>query len=294
MRLCGQGYLEGSIEEDEKWRLNWERMRIRTLLTKKEFDVVDRALKVEDTEEEHRLLWENELSQPHIFHQFRVSPRPKGESAPYAYEMSKEPSFHQTVVILNMLMKSIYCHLNEPYAFKERFYPELVAIASALSETHDQVHLAMLTPLPLPYVNLVRTLLLGFLFTQPLFMHHHEGFFANVIMPSISAMALIGIDHIGFELENPFGDDANDLDVQEMINKFERELMRMLELAGDAGAREQFVFLPVPKFMQEETTCPFQWYVALKSQVDHLDIPMHRAERGLRVRHVNVRGAGRR
>merc|ERR1711865_937285 len=129
------------------------------------------------------------------------------------------------------------------------------------------VHLAMVTPLPLPYVSLVRTLLIGYLMTAPLFLNYTDGFWANVVMPSLTAVALIGIDHIGIELENPFGDDANDLDIQAMICQFEREVMRMLELIGDSIAREKFIWLPVPPFMQEETTTPFLWYLALKSEV---------------------------
>merc|ERR1712232_317129 len=111
---------------------------------------------------------------------------------------------------------------------------------------------------------------------------------ANIVMPTITAIALLGIDQIGTELENPFGDDANDLDVQEMIMTLEKEMMRMLEFAGDPVARDKFTWLPVPKFMQEETGKPFYWYVALKSEVKHLDVPRHRGAGGLRVRHVNL------
>eukprot|EP00413_Alexandrium_margalefii_P027370 CAMPEP_0204554670 /NCGR_PEP_ID=MMETSP0661-20131031/28279_1 /ASSEMBLY_ACC=CAM_ASM_000606 /TAXON_ID=109239 /ORGANISM="Alexandrium margalefi, Strain AMGDE01CS-322" /LENGTH=36 /DNA_ID= /DNA_START= /DNA_END= /DNA_ORIENTATION= len=36
-------------------------------------------------------------------------------------------------------------------------------------------------------------------------------------------MALLGIDAIATELENPFGDDDNDLELLESINVLERE-----------------------------------------------------------------------
>merc|ERR1712087_343346 len=101
---------------------------------------------------------------------------------------------------------------------------------------YDTVSQTMTTPLPLPYVNLV--------------------------MPTLTAMALMGIDQIGAELENPFGDDVNDLDFQAMIMGLEKEMLRMLQIAGDARARDKFVWLPVPKFMQSETSKPFLWYVA--------------------------------
>ena len=133
-----------------------------------------------------------------------------------------------------------------------------------------------------------------------------------------AALALLGIDQIGTELENPFGDDHNDIDVQVviiiisssirfssssssssssnssssssrssrssrssssssrsrssrisisiririqlMIMTLEREMVRMLEFAGDSGARHKFIWLPVPQLMQGETKFPFCWY----------------------------------
>jgi hypothetical protein len=288
MRMCAEGYFDGNLEEDVKWKLDWDRMRLRTLLTQEEFEVVDRALQVEDTDEEKELLWRDGLPQPHVFHDSTVPPRPRDKpDEPYTYVVSMEPTYRQLMVILTLLMRCIYLHAGEPYAYKERFFPEVLALTGEIMRTHDMVHLAMVTPLPLPYVSLVRTLLVGYLLTAPLFLDYEDGVWANVVMPTMTAIALIGIDHIGIELENPFGDDANDLDVQAMITQFEREVMRMLELIGDALAREKFTWLPVPKFMQDETNTPFLRYLALKSEVRHINFPHNSgAVTGCRVRHV--------
>lgn len=117
-------------------------------------------------------------------------------------------------------------------------------------------------------------------------MDSEQGWYANVVMPGLAVVALVGIDQIGTELENPFGDDANDIDVQELISTLERECLRMLQFAGDGSAREAFIWLPVPAYMQEETTRPWKWYLALKEEVTHLTVPRRRGECGLRVRHV--------
>lgn len=287
MRMCAEGYFDGSLEEDMKWRIDWDRMRLRTLMTQEEFDVVDRALQLEDTEEEKELMWQNGLPQPQVFHQYLIPPRPRDKpDEPYTYVVSMEPTYRQLTVILTMLVRTIYTHAGEPYAYKERFFPEVLALTRQIMSTHDMVHLAMVTPLPLPYVSLVRTLLIGYLLTAPLFLDYMDGVWANVVMPTITAIALIGIDHIGIELENPFGDDANDLDVQSMITQFEREMMKMLELVGDGIARERFMWLPVPQFMQEEATSPFHWYLALKSEVSHINFPRNHGTGGNRVRYV--------
>jgi len=287
MRMCAEGYFDGSLEEDVKWKLNWDRMRLRTLMTAQEYAVVDRALQVEDTDEEKEVLWRNGLPQPQVFHHTHLPPRAADkQDEPYSYAVSMEPTYRQLMVILTLLMRSIYLHAGEPYAYKERFFPEVLALTAEIMRTHDMVHLAMVTPLPLPYVSLVRTLLVGYLLTAPLFLDYVDGAWANVVMPTMTAIALIGIDHIGIELENPFGEDANDLDVQAMIAQFEREVMRMLELVGDALARDKFTWLPVPDFMKDETTTPFMWYLGLKSETCHINFP-HNSGTGLsRVRHI--------
>merc|ERR1719469_940274 len=110
-------------------------------------------------------------------------------------------------------------------------------------------------------------------------------------MPTVAGFALFGIDQIGTELENPFGSDANDLDVQEMIMQLERELMRLLEFSGDAAAREQFTWMPVPKFMQEESQKPFMWYLALRSEVDRAS-PSQVKRAGVQVRRISMEPGG--
>merc|ERR1712070_110607 len=267
--------------------VDFDRMRLRTLMTEPEYATCDRALQIEDTDVEKSVLWRNGLPRPQVFHHTDIPPRPPDKpDEPYTYAVSMEPTYRQLMVILTMLMRTIYLHAGEPYAYKERFFPNILALTGDIMRHNDMVHLAMVTPLPLPYVSLVRTLLIGYLLTAPLFLDYTDGLWANVVMPTMTAIALIGIDHIGIELENPFGDDANDLDVQAMITQFEREVTRMLELIGDATAREKFVWLPVPKFMQEETNTPFLNYLALKSEVGHVNFPYNTGTGGVRVRHV--------
>mmetsp|Transcript_11239 Transcript_11239/g.30012 ORF Transcript_11239/g.30012 Transcript_11239/m.30012 type:complete len:206 (-) Transcript_11239:29-646(-) len=163
--------------------------------------------------------------------------------------------------------------MSETYAVKERQITKLLKINHQLMELRDRVHQILTTPLPFPYVHLVRTLLLVYLLSVPFFIDFRDGLWANICMPTLMALALFGIEEIGTQLENPFGSDTNDLDVQYMISALEMELMRTLEFVGDGVAREHFVWLPVPKFMQEETSKPFVRYLALASEVAHLRLP---------------------
>mmetsp|Transcript_125975 Transcript_125975/g.352740 ORF Transcript_125975/g.352740 Transcript_125975/m.352740 type:complete len:470 (-) Transcript_125975:61-1470(-) len=273
----------GEVGEVTKWKLNFARMRLRALLSREEFLEVDRALRVEDTGTERRLLWGSGKSEPQVFHQCGPLSTPGGR-----YLVSMEPGVRQVLVMLNFIGMSMRLHANEPYGYKERFLPSFNAIVTQLNTLHDRLCQAMTSPLPLPYVSLVRTLLVLYLFSVPFFTHYTEGVLANVVNPTLMAMALLGIEQIGTELENPFGDDANDLDCQEMIMGLEKELLRTLEIAGDVRARDVFTWLPVPRFMRGESAKPFLWYVAVKREVQHLEVPHARGAGGLRVRHVNL------
>lgn len=284
-RIGGDAYYHGEIDEDLKWRLNFDRMRLRTLMSKAEFEEVDRALRVEDTEEEEALLWRHAAGQPQAFHQAGSRAQKEEETR---YEVSMEPCQRQLVVVLAFLLQAARAHIAEPYGFKERYINDFIRCVKELIKLNDHVTQAMTTPLPLPYLNLVRTLLATFLLSTPFFINYTEGLFANLVMPVLGALALLGIDEIGTELENPFGDDDNDLDIQAMAMSLEKEVLRMLDLVGDVNAREQFAWLPVPKFMQGDTERPFLWYIALQREVGHLEVPRFRTPGGLRVRHLEL------
>merc|ERR1719473_603468 len=78
---------------------------------------------------------------------------------------------------------------------------------------------------------------------------------------------MLGIDAIAGELENPFGDDANDLDYNGTLAAFERQLLTVLEQVGDEQAKDAFVWvkagpddLPSCKDLQDR-------YLALRARV---------------------------
>jgi len=66
------------------------------------------------------------------------------------------------------------------------------------------------TPLPYPYVQMLNLLLLIFVFTAPFTFANRFGGFTPA-MSFLLAFALLGINAVASEIENPFGTDANDL-----------------------------------------------------------------------------------
>jgi putative membrane protein len=71
------------------------------------------------------------------------------------------------------------------------------------------------TPLPFAYVVHLRRALIIFCFTLPFALVESAGWFTILIVLFVS-YTLFGIEEIGVEIEGPFGNDANDLPMQEI------------------------------------------------------------------------------
>merc|ERR1712224_488469 len=74
----------------------------------------------------------------------------------------------------------------------------------------------------------------------------------------------LGIDAIGTELENPFGDDDNDLDIDELIHTVECEAMEMLALTGDDRGCNCFCWRRLPQFIEDASCRPLRRQLAVK------------------------------
>merc|ERR1712107_898177 len=62
---------------------------------------------------------------------------------------------------------------------------------------------------------------------------------------------------------NPFGDDANDLDLIELIHSLEEEAMEMLTMCGDDRGRARFTWKRMPNFITESSCKPIKKQLAV-------------------------------
>ena len=121
-------------------------------------------------------------------------------------------------------------------------------IVEQMSDNMEQVELIALTVVPLPYTQLTRWVGLMFLLLLPFDLAsgcgvlteelRHENVHAAraVIICFTGAVSLIanmiyfGIDQVSTELEEPFGVDANDIDIEDMIRRIDKHLAAQLSL----------------------------------------------------------------
>lgn len=83
------------------------------------------------------------------------------------------------------------------------------------------------TPMPLAYSVHLKQLMLIYCFTMPLQLVGSLGWRMPLVVGIIS-FALLGIEAIGHEIENPFGMDANDLRLEQFCNTLRSNLQPFL------------------------------------------------------------------
>jgi ion channel-forming bestrophin family protein len=83
------------------------------------------------------------------------------------------------------------------------------------------------TPIPFAYAQHIKIFVVLFCFTAPFVMADVMGW-ATPVAVAFLAIALFGIDEIGVEIEEPFGDDPNDLPLDAIGNGIEKAVGEIL------------------------------------------------------------------
>ena len=94
------------------------------------------------------------------------------------------------------------------------------------------------TPMVFPYTQMLAIFMMLFVFTFPIPLAHVfwnedvplNGFLINTFIAGLVAFAFFGMNAVGVEIENPFGEDANDLPVEQMMKRVEKDTASLLEL----------------------------------------------------------------
>lgn len=83
------------------------------------------------------------------------------------------------------------------------------------------------TPVPFAYAQHIKVFLALFCYTAPFAMVHGMVWWTPVAS-AVLALALFGIDEIGVEIEDPFGDDPNDLPMEDIGEALEKSTLEMM------------------------------------------------------------------
>lgn len=262
--IAFDGYLVGSVSRESRWSIDWDRFRLKQLLYDEEFQLVDRAVGFKENTSPRQALKQ-------LVAQFRGrlgQPGPKEPPAdwPASFEVDGDRGirpWHVVIFLLReVLVVSRFDLVLQPWGLKERFAVDFTTILGQIDLDIHRVDQIISTPVPMPYVNLCKTLLLIYLLTLPFFVDYQLGWFANTVIPSAVTVGLLGVDAIATELENPFGNGANGLDILELISVLECEAMELFNLSGNVEARRRFCWRRLPDFVRERSLRPLHRQLA--------------------------------
>ncbi|WAR61203.1 hypothetical protein PtB15_13B455 [Puccinia triticina] len=144
----------------------------------------------------------------------------------------------------------------------------LLLSVSSFSDSLATLERILTTPIPFGYIVHLRLIIWGYLVFMPFQLLSTFGY-VTIPATALIAIAFLGFLRIGEEIENPFGYDSNDLDMDHFCqNLIGRELA---EITGTAAPDpEAFVFsaFNVPLFRQNERRSAAQLAAGLASAAD--------------------------
>jgi hypothetical protein len=138
------------------------------------------------------------------------------------------------LLLIQMLRDCIYTPALGPaknWGYPERLLNILEMELGRVSMSFESLDRLITLPLPLSYLQHCKLLFILFVILYPLTTRPDEGFWANVISPCIIFTALLGIEVLADQLENPLGDDVVDMNIYEMIHDMEARASQIFAFA---------------------------------------------------------------
>lgn len=134
-------------------------------------------------------------------------------------------------IILQLVRDALAKPLCQSWGYPERLLNFHEMIFDRLMRRYEGISQLISMPLPLPYLQHSKGLLLIFAVSYPLCMSLQNGLWGNVVVPTFLVVGLLGFEVVADMLENPVGDDACDLNYYEMIHGLEVEAKQLFDLS---------------------------------------------------------------
>lgn len=206
-RIAYDGYNEGQIDGEKKQQVDFDRARLRGLLTAEEFAIVDNILLLCD------------------------EPLIDGKRYPVSQEVACR-ACHIIIFFLRSLCGRVSV-ASAKWGWFERCLNLCDSGIAVLMRAFEEMDQNITTPLPLPYCHLCKWLMGLYLFFYPIACSvPSQGVAVNVFTTIVIAIAMFGIEAISMEIEDPFGDDNNDFDTMRIISAIEDSIYEAMVLKG--------------------------------------------------------------
>lgn len=134
--------------------------------------------------------------------------------------------FKKKAHLPNAVMQAIYQEVNELYQLNKISGEQLLYINTELQSFTDNIGACeriQKTPIPYAYSLFLKKVIFVYIFTMPIGFVSEFGYWATVIIPLVF-YTFAGIEIIAEEIEDPFGQDANDLPLNRISNNIRGNL----------------------------------------------------------------------
>jgi len=269
--LLDEGLTRGVISRHAKWLVDWDRYRIRLLTTAEEFKTIDTYIRQLAIPQE---LWDTPSLDVDLIKVEHYWDQKPPEDGPATIEINTTPSMRLPMAALYKINEVLTQHINDmrvqsrAYGMPERIGAVFIGLTHQIMHSYTLICQAVATPLPFAYFHLCKTLLFLYFLVFPFFIQIELGYWANIGELGILSLALLGLDDIATELENPFGVDDNDLDIYLKIANFEHEVMFFLDLCGDDWCKRNFKWQDMLLEVSKHCNSPIGSFLALRVQVE--------------------------
>jgi len=222
-RIAYDGYMCGTIPWEKKMQVDYDRSRLRGLLSAEEFTIIDNMIQLDHTPRAIGIA--GDCSN-------KISPC----CSEMVYWVSTEVACRSCHVIIFFLRCLAYhCSINaKDWGWFERCLNLADGSIQKLMLAFEEMDQNITTPLPLPYCHLCKSLMFIFLFVFPIVgVNFQDGSILNIITPCVIALAMFGIEVISMEIEDPFGDDVNDFDTMRILAGIEGSMHEVMITRND-------------------------------------------------------------
>mmetsp|Transcript_9591 Transcript_9591/g.13029 ORF Transcript_9591/g.13029 Transcript_9591/m.13029 type:complete len:512 (+) Transcript_9591:107-1642(+) len=120
-------------------------------------------------------------------------------------------------------------------------------VMSEINASYNEALIVATTPFPFPFMQVCAFLLHVYMLTGPIIIGAYvHSYYLGVILASLSVLGLFSLNHTCEEMEDPFGDDPNDLPLGDLLEEFQESLFYLGLVTMPAKARWFQLKLLVP------------------------------------------------
>jgi ion channel-forming bestrophin family protein len=162
----------------------------------------------------------------HLRHE-PISPQLEPLLSPYQYQKLQTMN-HPPLEIMFWLSEYLQTSHTQGYLNIYQL-SSMGTLVNSLVESIGACERIQNTPIPLAYAIHLKQLLLIYCLSLPFQMVEQVGWLTPIIVVLIS-FTLLGIEEIGIQIEDPFGQDANDLPLDRICNNILRNLKDLIDI----------------------------------------------------------------